>query len=217
MEMSGCASHTTQTDNTQHELLVRQGITVVRSDKFEFDWNSDIDPIEADLEHCATQAIDKAFPDLVYISREKFSQRAFPNLPADAVPLKLRDMRVLLDSRKFRERIEPLNLRYIVYVSGHTHKVSSHDWATIGGYMAATFIGMSTWERKTDASALVFDLKNPESTVDVESSAEGTGWVAGLFPIIVGAPATTEYQACRIVAEQLVLMLAQARKLEVAQ
>ena len=105
-----------------------------------------------------------------------------------------------------------MNMRYIVFVSGRTEIEDSHTWVGIGGYMAATFAGMSTWDKDTEATALVFDLKRQAARGDgISVDAEGKSWVAGMFPFILGLPANTEGRACRAVAAEVVATIEAAR------
>lgn len=212
--VAGCASSGPELAEKSQAQSPKQAITVIRSDTFQFDWGKEIKPVRADLERCATNAIETHFPDLHFVSREEFTKTAFPDLPINSAPTDLRYIRVVLDSPTVRQRLEQLNLRYIVYVGGHTEIAASHSWVMIGGYMAATAAGISTWEKETEVSALVFDLKNPRGTTRTEDRGEGTSWVAGLFPFIIGMPTSSEHRACKQLGEQLVHTLSAARNLE---
>jgi hypothetical protein len=214
MLAAGCASSGPGAANDSQARPLKQAITVIRSDAFHFDWDKEIRPVRADLERCAANAIEEHFTDLRYISRKEFTKTAFPDLPGDSAPTDLRYIRLVLDSPTVRQRLEPLNLRYIVYVGGHTEIEASHSWVIIGGYMAATAAGVSTWAKGTEVDALVFDLQNPQRTTSAEDHEHGTSWVAGLFPFIVGMPTGSENRACKEIGEQLVHTLSAARNLE---
>ena len=131
--------------------------------------------------------------------------------------MSLKSIRVLIEDPEFQKRLNSLNLRYIVYVGGHTEMEAEHAWAGVGGYMAATVAGMSTWEKETDVIALVLDLKSNSPVSRTQSHAEGSGWVAGVFPFIAGIPADTEGQACRHIGAQVAQLITEVRTLEVQQ
>jgi len=210
----GCASVSTSVEAGQQPASEKWAITVLRTDSFRFDWDREISPVKVDLERCARKAIQDHLPELRYISRSAFTGMAFPNLPSEVAPIELRNIRTLLDSPVFTQRIRSMNLRYIIYVGGHTEIKESHAWVEIGGYMAATMVGGSTWEKDTKVSAVVLDLQNPAVTHAVEEHETGTSWVAGLFPLIIGAPASTEARACRDIGEQVVRVLKEAQSME---
>lgn len=211
---NSCASSGPAIKEALPIAVPKQAITAIRSDTYRFDWYKEVRPVRTDLERCAADAIEGHFPDLRYISREAFTKAAFPDLPADLAPTDIRHIRVLLENSTFQQRLAPLNLRYIVYMGGNTEIEAVHSWVELGGYMAATAAGASKWKKDTHVSAVVFDLQNPFKTVSAERRTEGTSWVAGLFPFIIGAAAGTEEQACREIGGQLVRILAEAMKME---
>lgn len=214
---AGCASSASEIADSSQPRSPMEAFTVIRSETFRFEWYKEVRPVRAELERCAIDAIEEHLPGLRYISRETFTKTAFPNLPSDSAPTDLRHIRNLLDNSIFGQRIEPLNLRYIIYVGGHTEIEETHAWELVGGYMAATAVGMSKWKKDTDVSALVFDLRSPLDSVSTEKHSEGTSWVAGLFPIIIGMPTSAESRACRDIGEQLANTLAAAKDLEMQQ
>lgn len=214
MLVAGCAASGTEPMESSKARPPKQAITVIRSNTFLFDWDKEIRPVRANLERCAATAVNKHFPDLRYISRADFIKTAFPNLPIDSAPTDLRYVRVVLESPTIRHRLEPINLRYIIYVGGKTEIEASHSWVVVGGYMAATAAGFSTWEKDTDVNALVFDLQNPKNATRSEEHSEGTSWVAGLFPFVIGMSTASENRACNEIGKQLVNTLAAARRLE---
>lgn len=207
----GCASTAKEPNAT---TTVKETVVVVRAESFRFDWYKDIEPVKADLERCAAEAITDNFDDLRYLPRDDFARVVFPNLPTEAAPLSLKSMRVLIEDPVFRGRLHRLNLRYIIYVGGHTEIEAEHAWVGIGGYMAATVAGMSSWEKDTDVTAVVLDLKSPSLASQVQSHSEGSSWVAGVFPFIAGIPADTEAQACRHIASRIAQLIAEAKTLE---
>ena len=210
----GCGATDPKSHDEAGAYAPKEGITAIRSNDFFFDWETEIDPVRADLEGCVADAVSDRFPDLRYIPREAFCDAAFPNLPQGAAPLDLKSMSVLLDNEQFRKRLDSLNMRYIVYVSGYTEIHESHAWELVGGYMAATAIGMSEWSKSTDASAIVFDLKHRSESARAAAHTSGTSWVAGIFPFILGAPADTEGRACRAVGVEVVSTIEAARTAE---
>jgi hypothetical protein len=197
---------------------LKESVAVVRTKTFRFDWHKDIEPVEADLERCAADAIKSAFDDLKYLPQDQFSRAVFPNLPAEAAPLSLKSMRVLIEDTDFRERLNQLNLRYIVFIGGHTEiGEAEHLWVGGGGYMAATAVGMTRWDKETDVSALVLDLKHHSDVSRLYSHTEGTSWVAGVLPFVAGVPADTESEACREIASQIAELINDVKTLEAQQ
>jgi len=195
----------------------RPGITVLRSKKFWFDWNTRLEPADAKLEQSIEAAIRAGLPDLRYIPREQLCRAVFPNLAPEAAPLALKSMRTLLESAEFRRRLDALKLRYIVYVSGRTEIEAEHHWIWVIAYPYQGYAGTSKWDKETVLSAIVFDLRDPATTQRATQTEQGTSWVAGVFPIALGPSADTEGEACEQLARQLVKTLAAAREKEATQ
>jgi hypothetical protein len=214
---AGCSSTGPKVMDSQEVHLQKQAVTVIRSEAFRFDWDKEVRPVQADLESCAADAITEHFPDLHYIPRETFTKTAFPNLPSESAPTELRYIRVLIEKPTLRQRLKPLNLRYIVYVGGHTEIQESNNWIVQAGFNAVLVMGASTWTKETNVNALIFDLKRLTESTGAEEHAAGTSWMAGVLPFIVGWPDHSEHQACRQMGEQITQALARARRLEAQQ
>ena len=212
--LASCAVGDSERRGTTEPDPGRPGITVIRSQSFWFDWDRRIEPADADLERGIADAIQVRLPDLRYISRAQFCRAVFPDLPAASAPLELRSIRVLIEEPEFRRRLAALNLRYLVYVSGRTEIEEEHAWAGVATYGFGTFGGSSVWDKKTVLGALVFDLRRPTQLERTTHTARGKAWIAGVFPIIVGAPADPEGRAAQKLGEQLIQTLAAARELE---
>lgn len=211
--ISGCSNTAQTTENTEKQLQ-KDAFTAIRSDSFHFDWDSEIDPINDSFEHCIADAVSNRLPDLRYVSRDTFTQEMFPNLPQESAPLDLKSMTVLLGSEQFHERLNTLNMRYIIYVTGYTEIKESHTWLAVFGYRFVTGVGMSEWDKETDVSTVVFDLKSSAELERTSNRTAGKSWIAGIFPIVVGVPANTEDAACHAVGIEIASVIEAARTAE---
>jgi hypothetical protein len=182
----------------------RAAFTVICSRTFVFDWEKQLKPIAPHFERELGESVQRKRPELRYLPRDQFCRAVFPNLPAEAAPLELKSLRSLLEKPEFRERLDRLNLRYIVYLGGQTEIDENHYW--IGIYLIIG--GVSTWEKKSELNAVIFDLRRPNGTRSLSGTAAGTAWVAGVLPIVVGAPAHTEDRACEQISSALLQALA---------
>ena len=106
---TACASSDPVFRTQPQAATAKPAITVLRSDSFRFDWDREIIPVKVDIERCAHEAIEGHFPELRYVSKAAFRQMAFPNLPDDAAPFELHNMRILLDSPVFYCYMQYLN------------------------------------------------------------------------------------------------------------
>lgn len=184
------------------------GVSVIQSDSFRFDWETQIDPVRVDLERCAQRAIADRVPLLRFVPHTELAAALTPNLPQGAAPLSMASLRVLLGDPSFRETIDLLSLRYIVIVAGDTEIAAHHAWIAGAGYGGAAVMGLSTWEKRTGVSAVILDLRRPSGQQELAVRSSGTSWVGGLLPLAVGYRANTEGQACRQIADQIAEALA---------
>ena len=99
-------------------------------------------------------------------------------------------------------------------MGGRTEIEAEHAWGGIGAHGFGTVVGRSVWDKETVLSALVFDLQNPSRLERATQAAEGTAWVAAVFPLVVGLPSNTEGRAAQKLGEQLIQTLAAAREKE---
>ena len=150
------------------------------------------------VESCITGAIEKQQPGLRIVPSREFIRVAFPDLPAGAAPTDMKYLGVVLPHPLFKERIAPLNLRYLIAVSGGTE--SDRSGGTISGAAPRAFavIGGYVWDRKSTFHAIIIDLRSAQPAVQAHSVSEGRAWLFFIMPspIVVGAPAFTETRAC---------------------
>jgi hypothetical protein len=215
--VASCATSEPQSRDPPAPEPKRPAITVIRSRTFWFDWNREVKAAEPEIERSIGEAIRRQLPELRYISREQFARAVFPEFTPEAAPLQLKSMRVLLKSPDFRERIEPLNLRYIVYVCGRTEIEAEHKWIYVMVYPYWGYVGRSKWDKETMLRAVLFDLQHPAAAKRATEFEEGTSWVAGVWPVVLGPQADTAGEARKELGEQLVQIIKKARETEAKQ
>lgn len=143
--------------------------------------------VEQEIVGCVTNAVRRAHPRLRIVPPDEFRRVAFPDLPHAAAPRSVEYLSVLADHPIFRQRIAPLNLRYVIAVGGAT--AHSDAIGVIG--VAAIWV----WSRHSRLAAAVLDLKQGGSATIAEATAEGVG-TAVWFILPIGVPTRTETHAC---------------------
>ena len=156
-------------------------------------------PVDAGaVESCITTAIEKQQPKIPIVPAGEFIRVAFPDLPSGGAPTDVKYLSVVLPHPLFRERIAPLNLRYLIAVSGGTE--SDRSGGTISGAAPRAFaiIGGYVWDRKSIFRATIIDLRSAQPAAQAQSASGGRAWLFFIMPspIVVGAPAFTETRAC---------------------
>ncbi len=171
--------------------------------------------VEEEIVGCIRAVIRKVHPELRVIPADEFRRIAFPDLAPEAAPRSPQYLGMLLDNAVFRERIAPLNIRYLVAIGGDTRV------ETAGGAVAqplpysvspsgGVFFGAWVWDRKTRLIATILDLKQSREATEVSASAEGTAWLVVIQGLPLGAPAFTETNACAALGDKVARFLATA-------
>jgi hypothetical protein len=204
--VGGCASRTP--DAPGERAVPTAGVSVIQSVSFRFDWETQIDPVQVDLERCAWRAIAERVPSLRMVPHTELEAALTPDLPPGAAPLSMASLRVLLGEPKFREATDRLLLRYIVIVAGDTEIAANHAWIAGSGFGAPAVLGVSTWKKRTGTSAVILNLRHTTGQKEFEAESSGESWVAGILPLVVGYRANTEQRACREIADEIAEALA---------
>lgn len=71
-----------------------------------------------DIAACIEDEIRSARPSQRLVSFDAFRRAAFPQLEDAALPRDPKDLAVFFEDPRFRERLAPLGIRWIVFVSG---------------------------------------------------------------------------------------------------
>ena len=157
--------------------------------------------VEDEIVGCVAGVIRTAHPTVRIVSPEEFRRAAFPDLSPQAAPRSPEYLSLLLNHPVFRERIAPLNIRYLIAVGGET--VQTGDVAAAGGPGAAVIIGV--WARGSRLAAAVLDLKEARSEKVAEAMAGGVGMF--MFPLPIVIPTPTEGRACQDLGERVAQFL----------
>ena len=161
--------------------------------------------IEGELLGCIREGIRRAHPELRVVPPDEFRSLAFPDLAPDAAPRSPQYLGLILDNAVFRDRIAPLNLRYLIAIGGETRvKQSGGVIAGAAPAPAGAFLfGAWVWNRDTQLVASILDLKQAGAATEINANARGTAWLVLVEGLPIGAPAFTEANACATLGDKL--------------
>ena len=169
--------------------------------------------VEGELVGCIRDGIRRAHPELRVVPPDEFRRLAFPDLAPEAAPRSPQYLGMLLDSAAFRERIAPLNLHYLIAISGET-RVKQTGGAVAGTAPApggAFLVGGWIWNRDTRLVASILDLKVTGAPAEMGATAQGTAWLVLIEGLPLGAPAFTEGRACAELGDKVARYLVEPR------
>lgn len=158
--------------------------------------------LEVKLSECVQQALHEAGRALKLIPSEEFRRLVFPDFDITSAPRSIESLVSLLKVPQFRQKIDSLQLRYLVTVKEETSS-RSEAVAVGGGYPGWGILG-SGHEKRTELMARIIDMKSASETDVVSTTAESTGFygLVVILPIIV--PAMTESTACQHFGREVV-------------
>lgn len=159
---------------------------------------------ETDLEfvRCVGNQV-KAIEEMEVIPEVQFLDALFPWFEPRTAPKSLKRLQVLLERPALRAKLKELNLRYMIWLDGHTD-TSNHSGSmscTIGPGGGGCF-GLTSWDKTSFYEALVWDVTQMREMGRVRVDSEGSNYMIGLgAPIPLLAQVKTE--ACSGMGKQL--------------
>jgi hypothetical protein len=156
--------------------------------------------VTSDAVGCISKVLRERFPNLRIVLPDEFHKLAFPDVALELAPRALIYLPLLLNDPAFRARITPLDLRYLISVQGKTDQKAKPFFGGAGGYGGAVTWFGAEWDRKSNVTASILDLKQDTGAGEIRASAEGKPWFVCIGLLIMcapfGAPAFTEAKAC---------------------
>ena len=208
---SGCAAHAPYGDGTSHSerAWIDRGETIalLRSPQFLFDWTNDeratrIDPLECIRRGLVAEGVGDRI-----VSEALFTRTAFPDLPPEGAPTDPESIRLLLTHPELRRRIEPLNIRYLVYATSVTEiRNEAGGIGGVVGYTGGAIVAWERWDQSSEFSFIIIDAKALEEIASARTRHDGSGWQSYgmvVVPYAIGYEAPTESTACEEIARKI--------------
>lgn len=159
------------------------------------------------VESCVEEEIRARRPTQRLVSFDQFRRHAFPQIEEAAVPRDPADLGVLFEDSNFRKRVAPLDIRWIVFVSGTTSTASSD---ISGGGAGGAVAGAST-QKSTNLEAAIVSADDLSRGLHLTATAAGWevfaagvfGGALGAVPFLVFLPVFTEGPACHALGQRI--------------
>jgi hypothetical protein len=154
---------------------------------------------ERTLEYCVANALRAEKSDMRIIPAEEFRRVAFPGARFQDMPRTIKTLLPVLQDAGFRQRVIPLNLRYLVVVRVSTQKVNPETHLRVDEGVWGI---EKNWERVSLAVAEVLDVKQARQSGGSTAESRGLEGIAFPFLLIVPLPpvpysSPTETSACQ--------------------
>ncbi len=160
-----------------------------------------------DLQVCLGKALKRSRSRVNVIRAELFRDRLYPHFEPDTAPVNTTELSVLLSNTEVQERLQDLNVRFVLVAGGMT------SFGEVGGGGLAGYgpggggaLGVTWTDKATQLGVLIWDLEIPNDQVDFSVKAEGRNtmiWIGLPIPII----ANTQRGACDEMTENVLAYL----------
>jgi hypothetical protein len=163
----------------------------------------DAQKIEVKIEGCINKALKKLDPPVQTVSAEIFRKTAFPDMDYLSVPSSPDSIMTLLNNPEFKNRINPLGIRYLIVMHSEYSSNVEPVGGCFGGGGGAACLAFLIWDNKTKMSACVLDLAKDCNAGEIKAEASGHPWVGIVLIFPMGFPAFSEGPACNALGKQV--------------
>lgn len=188
-----------------------ESIVVLESPQFVFNWEHQSQAARIDVKKCVSDALQKNHPQVRVVLQPEFVKLAFPDLPPEAAPISPESLKLLTRHDVLRQRIAPLDVRYLIYVGTVTEIRTLYDlFGCAAGMGAAICVTAAGWNQQSDYSSSIVDIKTL-GELRATGSVEGRGWHLFItpfpLPLSPGRTSATENPACQKVGQGVLTAL----------
>jgi len=180
--LSACSSVTTVDEIRQSpELLdIKNGDSIVllgRHDAGHYETDSN-------FVNCVAERLQN-IEGLDVIPEDTFTDALFPWFEPRVSPKSLKRMNILMGESRISQKIDSINLRYLVWMDGHTENADQAGSMTCSaGIGGAGCFGLLSWNKISFYEAVVWNIQDMKEVGRVRVDSEGTNYVIGaLVPI----------------------------------
>ena len=163
--------------------------------------------MDEDLVECVESALHKHGRKLELVSAREFRDAMFPWFEPGLAPDSPEKLGAVMDKAGVSKRVDELRLRYLVALSGGTVSTPGSWGGCVGGGMGAACIGGMSWDKESDWTAHILDLKSLREVGQIEASGTGKTEVGMLVLIPYFVASAAESDTCAALAGRIVAFL----------
>lgn len=200
--LSACVSMKVEGTIDTKKAEVGDGRIVVLSHS-----NTSGNETEAKFTRCIANRLKSKLPTNSYLNNRLFIDVMYPWFEPKQAPAKISDLRNLLNISFIQEKIDELDIRYLVMLSGNTKDVNEKKCEACE--IAPVLIGMPgmpTFKKQSNYFAEIWDLKNQVVVADLNARGKGKTYMpiipVYLIPLPIGG--NVRSASCKQLVQQLV-------------
>ena len=164
--------------------------------------NSDYET-EPDFIDCIGSRLANSDPGFKLISETEFMNNLYPWFEPRTAPMAMNRFASLMEMPSFEQRIQDMNLKYVIWVDGSTERVDSMGSISCAvGPGGAGCLGFGSWQDDATYEASIWDVQQLQQVANVSASAEGTSYMPA-FVVPIPLIARVQASACEGLGKQL--------------
>jgi hypothetical protein len=201
--LAGCGSTTVineyreQPATTANEIQKNESVVVLgrrnRSDH----------ETEGDFIECVGDALSSGSHGVKVIPEKQFVDSMYPYFEASTAPMDVRNLDDLAKNPAIASKLSDLNLRYFVWIDGHTETTDRSGSITCAvGPGGGGCFGFAKWDDEANYEASIWDVKNLALSGKISAETDGTSYLPA---VIVPIPllARVQAHACSSMAQRI--------------
>ena len=196
--LTGCTT-TRLEEQTNLPFEIREGESVVITSTSYHAGNE----TENDFLQCINNSLGNKQKAFNVIPTQEFINQLYPWFEPRTAPQTTEDLSSFLGNDLVRQKIEMLDVKYFLNISGQTKTNSSSGALTCAaGPGGGGCFGLAWWDDTSSYTASIWDLEQESSVGNVSASVSGTSVIPALIipiPII----ARTQKTACEEMSNQI--------------
>jgi len=158
---------------------------------------------ENDFLQCINKTLNNKQKAFNVVPTQQFIDQLYPWFEPRTAPQNTQDLSSFLGRKMVQEKIETLNVKYFINISGQTKTNSSSGALTCAaGPGGGGCFGLAWWDDTSSYTASIWDLGQKSSVGNVSANVSGTSVIPALIipiPII----ARTQKTACEELTGQI--------------
>jgi len=196
--MAGCSTtRLEEQTNLPFEILEGESV-VITSNSYHVGNETETDFLE-----CINKSLIKKQKTFNVIPTQQFINQLYPWFEPRTAPQTTEDLSSFLGNDLVRQKIETLDVKYFLNISGQTKTNSSSGaLSCAAGPGGGGCFGLAWWDDTSSYTASIWDLEREASVGNVSASVSGTSVIPALvipIPII----ARTQKTACEEMSAQI--------------
>ena len=158
---------------------------------------------ENDFLQCINNSLANKQKIFNLIPTQEFINQLYPWFEPRTAPQTTEDLASFLDNDLVRQKIEMLDVKYFLNISGQTKTNSSSGALTCAaGPGGGGCFGLAWWDDTSSYTASIWDLEQESSVGNVSASVSGTSVIPALV-IPIPILARTQKTACEELTDQI--------------